>query len=463
MENIFAPSLQPLLVFLFASGVSFAGSLQVGLVNVSVIKAVLVRSRKAALWMALGGCLPELFYASLAIVAGGFVIRHPQVAELLDYALAAVFLGVGIVALLRKPHAPQNSILRAGQTRGVFWQGLALAMINPQLLPFWFGVYVYAQRTLFPLGSMALQLCFVCGTAFGAWLLLFVLVHTAKTYCFGCNATIQAAYWAGCSSCWLYGNRLHWHFRPVHCPFSLCFPNLDSNSFSPPTCMHQDIKYWHLRNHQLFSHMSSEDIQALCVITAFRKAKKNEIIDLSDAEKRVYSLKKGTIKIISLTADGIEVTKEILQQGDIFGEISLDSAQARAGCEYARAASPEVSICSFKVVDFEVVLQKNPMLAIRYTKQMGDKLKAMENRFSNLVFKDTRTRLTEFLREFALHNGKRVGNAITTQHFLTHHDIASLIGASRQTVSTLMNELTESHLLDYSRSAFTITDLPSFR
>ena len=161
LENIFAPSLQPLLVFLFASGVSFAGSLQVGLVNVSVIKAVLVRSRKAALWMALGGCLPELFCTSLAIVAGGFVIRHPQVAELLDYALAAVFLGVGIVALLRKPHAPQNSILRAGQTRGVFWQGLALAMINPQLLPFWFGVYVLCPTHAFPARQhgLAVMLC----------------------------------------------------------------------------------------------------------------------------------------------------------------------------------------------------------------------------------------------------------------------------------------------------------------
>ncbi len=132
--------------------------------------------------MALGGCLPELFYASLAIVAGDFVMRHPQVAKFLDYALAVVFLGVGIAALLRKPQAPQNSILRTGQTRGAFWQGLGLAMINPQLLPFWFGVYVYAQRTLFPLGSVALQLCFVCGTAFGAWLLLFVLVQATHRH-----------------------------------------------------------------------------------------------------------------------------------------------------------------------------------------------------------------------------------------------------------------------------------------
>lgn len=173
---------EPLLVFLFASGVSFAGSLQVGLVNVAVAGAVLARGRRAALWMALGGCLPELFYASLAIVAGNLLMRHPWTALFTDYGLAAVFLGVGVAALLRKPHTPQNSIRQAGQTQNAFWRGLGLAMANPQLLPFWLGVYAYAQRTLFPLGSLALQASFVCGTAFGAWLLLFVLVQATHRH-----------------------------------------------------------------------------------------------------------------------------------------------------------------------------------------------------------------------------------------------------------------------------------------
>ncbi len=175
-------SLKPLLIFLFASGISFAGSLQVGLVNLSVIKATLTRGRVTALWIALGGCLPELFYAGLAVVAGNFASQYPQVMHALDQGLAAVFLGIGIVMLLRKPQPLHNSISPVRKSWGAFWQGFGLAMINPQLLPFWFGVYVYAQRTFFSLPGKLLQVCFVSGTAFGAWLLLFLLVQVTHRY-----------------------------------------------------------------------------------------------------------------------------------------------------------------------------------------------------------------------------------------------------------------------------------------
>jgi CRP/FNR family transcriptional regulator len=225
----------------------------------------------------------------------------------------------------------------------------------------------------------------------------------------------------------------------------------------------QDIKYWYLRNHQLFSQMSSEEIKMLCIIGGFRKAKKNEDIYFGlDDDPKVYLLKKGTIKILTLDEEGNEVTKDILLQGDIFGEITLaDNTNNRN--EFARAASPEVSVCSFKVSDFEKVLRENPMLAIRYTKQVGDKLKAMENRFTDLVFKDVRTRLIEFLRNYAIHNGQKESNAFVTNHFFTQQDIASLIGASRQTVTSLMNELVEKNLLQYTRSVFIIPDVTAFK
>lgn len=227
--------------------------------------------------------------------------------------------------------------------------------------------------------------------------------------------------------------------------------------------MNRDRKYWFLRNHQMFSHMSNEQIQSLCVISNFKTAVKNEIIDLTDLEKRIYSLKKGTIKIIGLDEAGNEVTKDVLQKGDIFGEITLSDNPRRQANEYARAASPEVSVCSFKVADFEQALRHDPTLAIRYTKQVGDKLKAMENRFSNLVFKDVRTRLMDFLKDFALQNGTQEMQSVTTRHFLTQQDIACLIGSSRQTVTTLMNELTKNNLLEYSRSTFTIPNLAAFK
>ena len=55
--------------------------------------------------------------------------------------------------------------------------------------------------------------------------------------------------------------------------------------------MQQDIKYWYLRNHQIFSQITDDKYQELCVWVGFKKAIKNEAIFFShDTTKRLYFL-----------------------------------------------------------------------------------------------------------------------------------------------------------------------------
>lgn len=185
--------MQIFLIFLFSTAVSFVGSLQVGIVNISVVRAVLTRNLPYARWLAMGGSLPEMVYASLAMVAGGFVLRYPQLVTALDFLLVPVFLFMGIFFLWKRPQpigaSPKNSIFgkvpnqrNESKTRRAFWKGFGLAMLNPQLLPFWFGVYLYAHRTLFPLDKPTLRLAFVTGTASGALLLSLLLAYATHRH-----------------------------------------------------------------------------------------------------------------------------------------------------------------------------------------------------------------------------------------------------------------------------------------
>ncbi len=59
----------------------------------------------------------------------------------------------------------------------------------------------------------------------------------------------------------------------------------------------KDVKYWYLRNHQIFSQMNEQEIKMLCIISRFKRARKNDLI-FFDEVKRIYFLKKGIIKII---------------------------------------------------------------------------------------------------------------------------------------------------------------------
>ncbi|MCU0392660.1 MAG: Crp/Fnr family transcriptional regulator, partial [Thermoflexibacter sp.] len=127
--------------------------------------------------------------------------------------------------------------------------------------------------------------------------------------------------------------------------------------------------------------------------------------------------------------------------------------------EYAKAVSDEVVICSFMPDDFEQVLEKNPSIALKLTKKVGAELRTLQIRYNDLIFKDVRTRLINFLIDFSNKNGKKDSNSIYIKNFLTHQDIADIIGATRQTVTSLLNEFEKEEKIYYSRSKITIPDI----
>lgn len=222
--------------------------------------------------------------------------------------------------------------------------------------------------------------------------------------------------------------------------------------------MYDELKYWYLRDHKLFRTLSFKQIKQLCIITGFKKVKKHEVLYFSDSDvPRIYLLKKGSIKIVAIDEDGNESIKDIIQKGDLFGEITLETELPSN--EYAKALTNEVVICSFLLSDFENLILKNPDLALSYTKFVGLKMKRFKNKFSNLVFQDARSRLITFLKEWTEKEGIITNNRVVLENYLTQNDIAQIICTSRQTATQLLNELEEKGLLQYSRKEIIINNI----
>jgi CRP/FNR family transcriptional regulator len=170
-----------------------------------------------------------------------------------------------------------------------------------------------------------------------------------------------------------------------------------------------------------------------------------------------FLLKRGSIKIVSVDDDGNETIKDIIQKGDLFGELTLEKdAQVN---EYAKVLTDEVSICSFLMSDFEDLLLRNPSLALSYTKFVGLKMKRIKNNYANLVSKDAKTRLRQFLIDWGENEGKREGDRVTIENYLTQNDIAQIICTSRQTATQLLSEMEASGTIIYNRKEIIIADL----
>ncbi len=175
--------------------------------------------------------------------------------------------------------------------------------------------------------------------------------------------------------------------------------------------------------------------------------------ELSD---RIFFLTSGKIKIGSYSDDGKEITKTILTEGNVFGELSLIGEQRRR--DFAIALE-KTETCVVSVDEMKSLMREHSGLELFLMNLMGSRLLKMEKRLESLVFKDSRTRIVDFLKDLAKEKGQPVGFETVVRGFMTHQEIANLTATSRQTVTTVLNDLRNKNLITFNRRRLLIRDL----
>ena len=190
----------------------------------------------------------------------------------------------------------------------------------------------------------------------------------------------------------------------------------------------------------------------------FKKFKRDQIIYRPDEpSQHIYMIAEGRVKIGHYLEDGKEVVKAILTKGEIFGELAIAGEENRA--DFAQAMDENTTVCPITIQELKDLMFEDKELSFRLLKLVGLRLMRMERKLELLVFKDARTRIIEFLKDSAAWKGKKVGFETMIPTKLTHKDIAALTGTSRQTVTTVLNELKEKNLINFDRKKILIRDL----
>ncbi len=214
-----------------------------------------------------------------------------------------------------------------------------------------------------------------------------------------------------------------------------------------------------IRSNDFFSEISEDDFNSMNIIHHFKETPKGDFIYFeAHLHNSLYFLKDGFVKIGFYNEHGEEVIKDIIGKGDVFGQFTLLPKNLEG--EFAQAHKSDVSLCMFKVEAFEQLLRQNPHIAMKFTKQLGEKMIKVENRMLNLLHKSVAERLQYFLlnltRQFP---GHLLGERFSMETIFTHDDIARLIGSSRQTVTTLINQWEKQGVISFSRHLFIIPDI----
>ena len=185
----------------------------------------------------------------------------------------------------------------------------------------------------------------------------------------------------------------------------------------------------------------------ICEILEMDNIEKGKAIELPNEFKNsVYFLKRGSVKIVNTTNNTV---KYIVKRGNIFGELALYNREA-AKDEVAYALEDCV-ICYIESRQMEELMEKHKSLKNGVLKVYGLRIKKLERRLLDLLYKDSPTRIKEFIADYLDEFGEAdQSGKLVAKNLLSHKEIANLTNTSRQTVSNVMSKMRKEGEIDYN-------------
>ena len=207
---------------------------------------------------------------------------------------------------------------------------------------------------------------------------------------------------------------------------------------------------------QLFDNLVDGDMAEVpAAARALRKERGEFVYTPGGPAETVYVLKKGRVKLSVLSESGKEFAIDIFHPGDIFGEFALADEQTRSNMAQAL---DDALMWVFRKRDFVRLLETRPKLAMNYIRLVGRRRRRMEKKLSDITAKDVAARVCELLHEISTSTAE-ADAAHEMLVPLTHQDVASLIGASRQTTTTVLNDLERRGIIELGRGWVRVTHL----
>lgn len=196
-------------------------------------------------------------------------------------------------------------------------------------------------------------------------------------------------------------------------------------------------------------------------IFTMRKVARGQSVFLPETEvDRVLIVRSGKLRVY-LAYGGKEFSLAILERGDIYSSHTGAYVQAMTDGEIMLADTHQVRKHMASV----------PAMSAIMVRILGQMLRSSFFLIEGMVFKDSNTRLASLLLEQAERNNK--GETPSTEenpplpeiHLeLTIEQLAGLVGTTRQTVSTLLNDMMRAGILQRrARGVYAVCDMARLR
>jgi CRP-like cAMP-binding protein len=151
-----------------------------------------------------------------------------------------------------------------------------------------------------------------------------------------------------------------------------------------------------------------------------------------DAADGLYCIASGLVRIHLVHIDGRELTLNLLEAGDVIGEIALLDGLARTAD--ATAIEPTQTLFLDRR-HFAAMLDRSPQIARHVIYVLCERLRRNTEQLERSAFLGLRARLMQLLRELALSHGGLKADAGEIALRLTQTDLARMLAVTREAVN----------------------------
>ncbi|MFP4129671.1 MAG: Crp/Fnr family transcriptional regulator [Halorhodospira sp.] len=200
--------------------------------------------------------------------------------------------------------------------------------------------------------------------------------------------------------------------------------------------------------------LSAEEREALLADFRHHRYPSSSLVSLPrDPDNRVLVVQSGRLRVF-MGSDDRELTLAYLEPGDVFSTHTPAFLQAER----------ESQILVAKTEDLRYRLVTHPTFSSVMIRVLADLLERSLCLIEDLAFRDVGQRLAHCLLGMVERRGWRQGEDWCVALDLTTEDLARLLGSTRQTVSTQLNQLARDGVLTRERDGLLrIHDLEALR
>ena len=202
--------------------------------------------------------------------------------------------------------------------------------------------------------------------------------------------------------------------------------------------------------------LTPAEVDYLVTASTVRSYEKNrQIFHRGDPGDGLYLIVSGQIGIKTLFQDGNEIFLNVLDKGDIFGEIAaIDGGERTAGAVAMEAV--QLLFVERRVV--HELLGRNNRLCVRLLELVCERLRWTSGVIEDSLNRAIRSRLASRLLKLAGEHGATRQDGTVIQLKLTQEMLARMLGATRESVNKELMGFQRAGLITRSRGYVTIRD-----